>query len=432
MGLLASSLPKRHDTEHSIEFLNYLLADYPRSDFQIRLWDGTTRGDDKDRRFTLVLNQPGSLRRMCASPSELTLGESYIYQDLDIEGDIEAAFDLGDYLLAHGHDTFLRRPHLSKLFRALPEEETAAPDHRAVTLPGPAHSRERDKHAVRYHYDLPRDFFALWLDSGMVYSGGYFASAGETDLDAVQERKLDYICKKLRLRPGDRLLDLGCGWGQLLIHATAHYGMQALGVTLSVPQAEAARERIRAAGLNHRCRVEVCDYRDLEVGRLFDKLVSIGMFEHVGESMLPEYFSRAWRLLKPGGVFLNSGISASPAKHRQGPSFIDRYVFPDGDLVSISDSLGVAESAGFEVRDVESLRSHYALTLRRWVHRLEERKEEARRLTDETTYRIWRLYMAGSAHYFSSGRLNLYHALLLKPASGPDNQPLTRADWYRG
>ena len=430
MGLLTSSLPKPHDAEHSIEFLNYLLADYPRRDFQIRLWDETTWGNSNGHAFTLVLNHPGTLRRMYESPSELGLGESYIYQDLDIEGDIEAAFDLGDYLLAQGSATSFRRLHLSKLFRALPEEETTVSDHRALALSGSPHSRERDKYAVRYHYDLPREFFALWLDSGMVYSGGYFASPRETDLDAAQERKLDYICKKLRLRRGDCLLDLGCGWGQFLIHATAHYGVQALGVTLSVPQAEATRERIHASGLNHRCRVEVCDYRDLEVSRLFDKIVSIGMFEHVGETMLPEYFSRAWRLLKPGGVFLNSGISAPAAEHRQGLSFIDRYVFPDGDLVSISNSLGVAESAGFEVRDVESLHSHYALTLRRWVHRLEEKKEEARRLTDETTYRIWRLYMAGCAHRFSSGRLNLYHALLLKPAPGTDRLPLTRADWY--
>ena len=204
-----------------------------------------------------------------------------------------------------------------------------------------------------------------------------------------------------------------------------------VGITVSVPQAEVARGRLRAAGLNDCCRVEVSDYRDIDRELQYDKIVSVGMFEHVGEAHLPEYFSRAWDLLRPGGVFLNHGISYSATYRRRGPSFSDRYVFPDGDLVPISTSLRAAELSGFELRDVESLREHYALTLHHWVQRLEAHQAEARRITDDITYRIWRLYMAGSAHGFRTGRLNIYQVLLSKPLHGHSGLPLTRADWYQ-
>ena len=234
---------------------------------------------------------------------------------------------------------------------------------------------------------------------------------------------------RLRLRRGDRLLDVGCGWGGLLIHAAAHYGVQAFGITLSVPQAEIARQRIREAALNDHCRVEVCDYRDLQTDGQFDKIFSIGMFEHIGGAQLPAYFCRLWQLLRPGGAILNSGIAASATLHRHS-SFIDRYVFPDGELVPLAASVEAAESAGFEVIDIESLREHYVMTLHHWLRRLEDHAEEAQRITDKTAYRIWRLYMAGSAHWFRCGRLNLYHMLLAKPDHGDSGMPLTRADLY--
>jgi cyclopropane-fatty-acyl-phospholipid synthase len=277
---------------------------------------------------------------------------------------------------------------------------------------------------------LPGEFYALWLDERMVYSCAYFA-APEEDLDNAQERKLDYICRKLRLRPGERLLDIGCGWGGLIIHAAHRYGVRALGITLSEPQAEMANERIRRAGLAESCRVEVRDYWEIEDRHGYDKLVSVGMFEHVGEARLPEYFLRAHRLLRPGGVFLNHGISTNPITPvRRGPTFVSRYVFPDGELVPIATTLGAAEGRGFEVRDMESLREHYALTLGHWVRRLEARSDEARRITDETTYRVWRLYMSGSAHGFRTRRLNIYQTLLSKTELGESGLPLTRADWY--
>jgi cyclopropane-fatty-acyl-phospholipid synthase len=429
MGALAKALFGELPASVCVDYLDALLKDYPKRDFQVRFWDGTVWGVQRQPRFTLVLRHPGALRAMFFSPSELSVGEAYIYDDFDIEGDIEVGFELADYIL--GPERGLQEtPDLNQRLRSLPGYARPGARLRIPRLWGRLHSRDRDRRAISYHYDLPAQFYALWLDQRMVYSCAYFATP-EEDLDSAQNRKLDYICRKLRLRPGERLLDIGCGWGGLIMHAAACYGVQAVGITLSVPQAEAARERLREAGLGDRCRVEVADYRDVDHVQPYDKIVSVGMFEHVGEALLPEYFRRARQLLRPGGVFLNHGIAASATYRRQGPSFVDRYVFPDGELVPVSTSLRAAESNGLEVRDVESLREHYALTLHHWVRRLEAHADEARRLTDDTTYRIWRLYMAGSAHGFRTGRLNLYQTLLAKPLHGESGLPLTREDWYR-
>jgi cyclopropane-fatty-acyl-phospholipid synthase len=430
MGVTISSVLQQAPARLGVKLFASLLADYPRPNFQVRLWDGNTLGSDHPR-FTVLVKHPDALREMFFEPTELTLGEAYIFDDLDIEGDIEAASELADYLSAQRIPGFEQSRQLSRVLRHLPLRRSRCTEQRRANLLGLPHSKDRDRRAIRFHYDLPPQFFALWLDARMLYSCAYFASGEESDLDAAQDSKLDYICRKLCLRRGDRLLDIGCGWGGLLAHATAHYGVQALGITLSVPQAEFARQRIRDSGISERCRVEVCDYRDLEIDQPFDKIVSVGMFEHVGKSHLPEYFCRAWQLLRPGGRFLNTGISASATYQRQGPSFVDRYVFPDGELVPLSITLGAAEKCGFEVRDVESLREHYALTLDHWVHRLEAHAEQARSITDETTYRVWRLYMAASAHAFRAARLNLYQLLLIKPLNGESGMPLTRADWYR-
>src|SRR5712692_3691513 len=215
------------------------------------------------------------------------------------------------------------------------------------------------------------------------------------------------------------------------MHAAHHYGVEALGITLSQRQADLANERIQQLGVAERCRVQVCDYRELNTAERYDTLVSVGMFEHVGESLLPKYFAQAWRLLRPGGVFLNHGIACHPALWvRRKHSFTNRYVFPDVEVVPISTTLHLAETAGFEVRDVESLREHYVLTLRHWVHNLEAHHDEVLRTTSEATYRAWRLFFAGTAYRFTTGRLNLYQALLVKPDRGSSGFPLTRADWY--
>jgi cyclopropane-fatty-acyl-phospholipid synthase len=365
---------------------------------------------------------------MFLNPDELTLGEAYIYDDFDIEGNIFAAMDLADYLLRENRSSsnFFR---FGMLLHKLPSSSRRRDLRGGATLHGSVHSRQRDRQAIRYHYDLPAEFYRLWLDHGMVYSCAYFTTPRE-DLETAQLNKLDYICRKLRLQRGDRLLDIGCGWGSLVMHAGAQYGSQATGITLSAPQAEFANARIREAGLDHLCQVEVCDYRDLNSAAGYDKLVSVGMFEHVGEKLLPQYFSQAWKYLRPGGVFLNHGIATSSGGQKRGRSFATRYVFPDGELVPISTTLRLAEAAGFEVRDVESLREHYPLTLREWVRRLEANAVKARQLTDEVTYRIWRLYMAGYARRLETGRLSVYQTLLAKPSgTGESRLPLTRSDW---
>jgi cyclopropane-fatty-acyl-phospholipid synthase len=238
----------------------------------------------------------------------------------------------------------------------------------------------------------------------------------------------------LRLTPGQRLLDLGCGWGGLIMYAAQHYGVDATGITLSQPQADLANQRIQAAGLADRCRALVRDYRDLEETQGYDRIVSVGMFEHVGVAMLPEYFDRALHLLRPGGVFLNHGIAVG-MQTEQGPletSFSQSYVFPDGELVPIHVTLQAAEASCFEVRDVESLREHYALTLHHWVNRLESQHTRALDFVDEPIYRTWRLYMSASAYGFNAGTLNVYQTLLAKPDDrGVSGLPLTREDWYR-
>lgn len=414
----------------TLKFLQEALADYHPRDFAVQLWDGAQWPPESNQfwRFTWKIHDPGVLRRVIASPSEVSLSEAYIYGQFDIEGDIQAVFPLVQYLL-NKHWSVKEKLRLSGLWLDLPSQPSAP--NSAVELHGPLHSRRRDRLAVTYHYDLSNDFYTLWLDRNLVYSCAYFQKSDD-DLDTAQAQKLDYICRKLRLKAGERLLDIGCGWGGLIIHAAHHYGVHALGITLSEPQLDFARRRIKQEGLWERCEVRLLDYRELEQPGVYDKLVSVGMVEHVGESKLPEFFKRAFRLLKPGGVFLNHGIGrAGDRPAPQQPTFTDVYVFPDGELVPIASMLAVAEKSGFEVRDVENLREHYVLTLNHWLRRLEAHAEEARRLTDEVKYRIWRLYLAGSAHYFRTGKLDLYQSLLVKSDQGRSGLPLTREEWYQ-
>jgi cyclopropane-fatty-acyl-phospholipid synthase len=412
----------------SLELLDELTADYPHRDFSVRLWNGDTWGSVDRPRFTLVLNHADALRHMLLGANQVTLGEAFVYGGFDVEGDIEEAFEFGDYLLTHQLE-LTEKLRLAGLLLRLPRADRQREGGLAPHLHGRLHSKNRDREAVTYHYDLSNDFFQLWLDRRMVYSCAYF-KRGDEDLDTAQAQKLDYLCRKLRLRPGQSLLDIGCGWGGLVLYAAQHFGARALGVTLSRSQAELAQQRIAESGLSERCEVRVCDYRDLDPALRFDKIVSVGMFEHVGEDHLLGYFQHVWKLLRTGGVFMNHGIAASATFHRQGPSFIDKYVFPDGGLVPLGTTVRIAEACGFEVRDVESLREHYARTLRHWVSRLQAHGEEARRIAGDVLYRVWRIYMLGSAHNFAKGRINLYQVLFSKPEDGHTYLPLNRADWY--
>jgi cyclopropane-fatty-acyl-phospholipid synthase len=407
----------------------------------VRLWSGAMWPDEQRRDAVIALNHPGALSRMLLPGTEVGLAEAYLDNDFDIEGDLEAAFEVGDFLLSR-LDDWKKKLKLGGLLITLPERDGRSTMQRVARqlLPpirGKRHSPERDRRAVTFHYDVSNDFYQLWLDRRMVYSCAYFKSPND-HLDIAQEQKLDYICRKLRLRAGQRLLDIGCGWGALVIHAAKHFGVYAEGITLSGPQAEWARSRIAEAGLENKAKIELRDYREIAAkgAEFFDAIVSIGMAEHVGRERLPDYFAAAHRALKPGGVFLNQAIGediiARPGEPEGfGGSFIEEYVFPDGDIPPLPILLRAAESSRFEIRDVENLREHYALTLRHWLRRLEARHDEALCFVDEATYRIWRLYIAGSAHGFRSGHIAVYQTLLAKLGpSGQTNLTLTRDDWY--
>lgn len=439
-GTLARDTTTLH-LERSTAILRRIFASYGPPDFAVRLWDGSypIQPADGRARFTLVLKHPAALRRMFLPPSELNLGEAFIFDDFDIEGDIIAATSLMDYFqslrLSAGTALWL----IGQLL-ALPRDVAAETTRPGLKPVGRLHSRRRDRQSVQFHYDVSNEFYALYLDEMMVYSCAYFKT-GEEDIHTAQRQKLEHICRKLQLKPGERVLDIGCGWGGLAIYAAQHYGVDVTGITLSEKQVALAQERIAQAGLSDRCRVLLQDYREVPADQPFDKLVSVGMFEHVGAAKLPLYFAQAWKLLKPGGLFLNHGIASmtshNPKTNLLGRwlyrmnSFMDRYVFPDGELVDINQTLQAAEGAGFEVRDVESLREHYALTLRHWVRRLEENHQQALKYVDEPTYRVWRIYMAGSSYGFSRSRLNVYQALLSKNAEGGvSGQPWTRHYQY--
>ena len=416
------------------EQLTSLFKGYDGQAFSIRLWDGRQWNSPQGRsECTLVIRSPEALASTCGSADEVTLGEAFIHGDLDVEGDLFSAFSVAEYLVRRPRN--LRQRAVEKLLSNTLSIRRCISD-------GLKHSKSRDQASISYHYDLPAEFFRPWLGETLAYSCAYFRHF-EDSLDRAQAQKLELICRKLRLKPGERLLDIGCGWGGLIMHAAKNYGVDATGITLSENQAALARERIEAAGLGDRCRVAIRDYRTLAEGDNYDKISSVGMVEHVGLSHLPVYFESAYRALKPGGLFMNHGIvSLGEARPRsikenifrkfwKADAFIDKYVFPDGKLTATKDVIGAAEATGFEVRDVESLREHYAVTLRHWVKSLEEKSEEATALVGKHTLRVWRLYMAASANAFATAAINILQTLLAKPDErGRSNIPMTRADLY--
>ncbi|MEP6547357.1 MAG: cyclopropane-fatty-acyl-phospholipid synthase family protein [Gammaproteobacteria bacterium] len=436
---LPSAGPYR-GAELAADLLSRLFRRLPMR-LMLRLWNGenlhvgAADAAASDSPFVLVFHNPEVVCSAVLGRDPLRLAEAYFRGDMDIEGDFFAALHLKD--------------HLQELQMSVGEQIGAAAAamrlrtlnagrHRALERGAPtrgrivkAHSKAENRDAIHFHYDVSNDFYALWLDQAMVYSCAYFETSDAT-LDAAQRTKLEHICRKLSLKPGDRFLDIGCGWGALVTHAAEHYGVNAYGVTLSAQQLKVARERIAAAGLEGRVHVELQDYRDIPGDAVYDKVASIGMFEHVGLKNLPAYFAMVHRLLKPHGLFLNHGIThnADGWQKSMSTEFINRYVFPDGQLDNVSNIQQAMEREKFEIADVEALRPHYALTLRHWVSRLERNRERALQFVNEATYRVWRMYMAACALEFEEGGVGIYQVLAVKRAAATLPLPLTRQYMY--
>jgi cyclopropane-fatty-acyl-phospholipid synthase len=435
-----SALARFRGGEQARELLTRLFRRYPDS-LNLRLWNGTTfrvgaKAASQDcSPFTLVFRSPEAVWSAVLGRDPLALADAYFRGDLDIEGDFFAALSLKDHL------DVLQMPTGEKLlaaFKALHLRMLNAAARHSDALFAPshaprikAHSKAENREAIHFHYDVSNEFYALWLDTAMVYSCAYFETP-DAGLDDAQQAKLEHICRKLSLEPDESFLDIGCGWGALVIYAAKHYGVRAHGVTLSPQQLKVARERIEQAGLTQRVTVELLDYRDLPGESVYDKIASVGMFEHVGLKNLPVYFSTVHRLLKPRGLFLNHGITHDSEGWEPSVSteFINRYVFPDGQLDTIGNIQRFMERAKLEIADVEALRQHYAMTLRHWVARLEQNRPQALCHVNEATYRVWRLYMAACALQFESGEIGIYQVLANKRTAGIPDLPLTRRHLY--
>lgn len=413
----AASAAARH-------ILELILADY-RGPAAVDLWNGERVVGHDDAPCALVFRHPAVLRELVLHRDLVRLAESYLAGEVDVIGDFEALFDLAEYLRRH-ELTWAARLRVVPETLHLPRDGVLY-DPAAVRAGRRARCNSRA--SIAHHYDVGNDFYRLWLDPEMVYSCAYFRDPGQS-LAEAQRDKLDYICRKLRLAPGQTLLDIGCGWGALVCWAARHYGVQAHGITLSEQQHSYALERVRREGLTDRVRIEVRDYRDLPGDARYDRVVSVGMFEHIGVANFPLYFNTVKRVLTPGGLFLNHGIT-NDTSWRETPitRFVNRYVFPDGELTRISDVVDAMEQAGFEIIDVEGLRRHYALTLRRWVRALEAHYPRAAALVGEASYRVWRLYMAGAAYYFEEGSSGV-HQVLAGHLCAPLAIPLRRDDLY--
>ncbi len=360
------------------------------------------------------------------------LGEAYIFDDFDIDGDIFAftAWLRHVVLLAEKRSAWDKLRLVRGLWK-LPNHKNPRDLSKAGRPSEGDHSKARDREAISYTYDLPGAFYRLFLDKNLQYTCGYFDFPGE-DQDIAQERKLDYICRKLRLGPGQRYVDFGCGWGGLVIHAAKNYGVEAVGVTLAGEQAKWAEKAVADAGLGDRVKIVLSDYRDFRDPVGFDKASSVGMGEHIGVKNLPIFFGKVYENLRPGGVYLHHSITLRPnTPYPRWTAFARKYVFPNGELQTILRVQESAALAGFEIRDVENLREQYVLTLEAWVRKLEANREEVLKLVGDVTYRIFRIYMAGATLGFRYGTYGLNQCLVSKPADGDAKLPLTRADWYR-
>jgi cyclopropane-fatty-acyl-phospholipid synthase len=398
------------------------------SPLRFEFWDGTAIGPH-DAPATLRFNDVRALQRLLTAPGELGLGRAYVAGEIDLEGDFDAVLDVGverrvGKLGAEGWLDVVRA--LARVGAFRPRRLDPPPEE--ARLRGRLHSRQRDAAAIRHHYDVSNDFYRLVLGPTLTYSCAYFARPGSS-LEDAQTDKHELICRKLRLRPGERMLDVGCGWGSLAIHAATGFGAKVVGVTLSERQAELAEKRVADAGVADLVTIRLQDERDVDDGP-YDAISSVGMFEHVGGERLARYFAHLHQLLRPQGRVLNHGISR-PSRDRSGArrrTFVSSFVFPDGELQEIGSVISTMQRSGLEVRDVESLREHYSMTLRRWRSNLEANRDDAVVLAGEGRYRVWRLYMAASARMFEAGHLEVHQVLGVRSDRGLSGVPLRRAD----
>ncbi len=388
---------------------------FPDRPFTIELWDGS-RVPSTRHGPTITVRSSRAIGHLLRSPGELGLGRAYVCGDLDVD-DLDGVIAL----LGRWHAPPLSLPRRlgfgAAALRAAGLHRRPQPPAAELRPRGRRrHTKRRDAEVVRHHYDVSNEFFALFLDQTMTYSCALFEPGTET-LEDAQRAKLELICRKLELEPGQRMLDIGCGWGSLAIHAAREYGASVWGITLSEPQAQLARERAREAGVEGRVEFRVMDYRDLREER-FDAVASIGMVEHVGEAQIDEYARQIARVLEPDGRVLNHGIvGIAPQEHgvHIGGEFSNRYVFPDGELLNLSRMLLAFERAGFEALNVENLHTDYAETLRHWTARFEEHLDQAERLAGSERLRVWRLYLRAARNSFETGRNAVYQLLCSRP-----------------
>ena len=414
------------DTGAARRLFSVLTAVWDTDRWRLELWDGSSAGEAETPEFILRFRSRRGLDRLVGDLPDRGFGRAYAEGSLEVEG--LYAF------LARVNDL-----SMSRMARLFPRILTTAlalgarPDPRRIRveahLRGRLHSRVRDSDAIRHHYDQPPEFYRLFLGRTLTYSCAYFETP-DTDLDSAQEAKLEMVCRKLRLRPEERFLDIGCGWGSLVIHAAQHWGVRALGITASPRQAEWAAEQVRTLGLEGRAEVRLADYRD-DLGGEFDAIASVGMVEHVGRRAMAGYCEAVHGLLRPEGRALIHGITNRPGKSGIG-AFLNSFVFPDGELQEVGSMVTALQASGLEVRDVESLREHYALTLRNWVERLEAGWDDAVALVGLPRARVWDLYMSGSRVGFEQGSIGIHQLLAVRQGGrGESGLPLTRADWYQ-
>jgi cyclopropane-fatty-acyl-phospholipid synthase len=406
---------------------------------RIRAWDGSQAGPPDAP--ALVVRNRRAVRRLLWKPGELGLARAWVAGDLDIEGDLYAALDLmAELVWERGEDArslsqMLRDPEVRAAVRGLVKVAglplPPAPPREEVRRARHLHTKRTDRRAISHHYDVGNDFYEIVLGPSMVYSCAYWPSPDAT-LEQAQHDKLELVCRKLGPRPGQRLLDVGCGWGSMAIHAAREHGVHVVGITLSHEQAAYARKRVADEGLTDRVEIRVQDYRDVADGP-YDVISSIGMAEHVGADRYLEYAENLHRLLRPGGRLLNHQIARRPQRDESAydvDEFIDAYVFPDGELAPLGTTVTQLERAGFEVRDVESIREHYGLTLRRWVANLEAQWPRAMRLAGPGRARVWRLYMAACALAFEHNRIGVNQVLAVRtPRDGGSGMPLRARTW---